>query len=312
MKESFKLFFSFIALCFGLNFLYFGLLSKIINLRFLVANLVAKTLHTFLLWNTSVDGLTILVNNKEAINVINECTGIFSMTIFASIVLAYDTTLRNKFIGLVIGVPILFGLAILRLSLTTLLVVKYPTMMHLVHDYLFQIFLLIFVVILFVVWHDIVIEKKTNLKKYAVLFAKFIILTSLIFLAWTQVAVFYAKLILETTALLLTNVSINYNSESQLFLMGMITSVPSFTAMTLIIPNLKWNKKLCFIGIGLGLIYIYRIFLEILYVFSQYNQNLFGDFLLSFLFGIVRVALPLCIWGIFVYHSQNIKITSQT
>ena len=304
MKESLKLFLSFIALCFGLNFVYFGLLSKLFDLRILVANLVAKTLHTFLLWNTSVDGVTILVNNEGAINVINECTGIFSMTIFASIVLAYDTSFRNKVVGLVVGVPVLFSLAILRLSLTTLLVVKYPLLLHLVHDYLFQIFLLIFVVVLFVFWHDIVIEKKSNLKKYTVLFSEFIILTSLFFMAWTQVAVYYAKLILEITILLLSNVSINY-TESQLFLMGMITVLPSYISLIMITPQIRWKKKLEFIGIGIGIIFVFRVFLELIYVFYECNQNILMDFFVGFLFGPIRIILPLAIWIGFVYYSQN-------
>ena len=304
MKESLKLFLSFIALCFGLNFMYFGLLSKVFDLRIIVANLVAKTLHTFLRWNTSVDGLTILVNGEGAINVINECTGIFSMSIFAAIVLAYDTTLRNKVVGLVVGVPVLFYLAILRLSLTTLLVVKYPTMLHLSHDYLFQIFLLIFVVVLFVLWHDTIIGKKKNLRKYTILFGEFIILTTILFLVWTQIAVYYAYLVLETTTLLFSNITINY-SKKQLFMLGMITSIPSFVSMTILIPNLKMNKKLYFIGIGLGLIFIYGVFLEILFILFQNNTNPYGDFLLSFLFGPCRIILPLCIFGVFVYYSQK-------
>ena len=306
MKESLKLFLSFIALCFGLNFVYFGLLSKLFDLRIIVANLVAKTLHTFLWWNTSVDGFTILLNNKSVINVINECTGIFSITIFISIVLVFDTTLRNKTWGLIVGIPVLFGLAILRLSLTTLLVVKYPSMLHLVHDYLFQIFLLIFVIALFVLWHNIVVEKKSSIRKYTILFAEFIVLTTALFLIWTQIATHYAYLVLTTTIILLNNVTLNY-SEPQLFLLGMVTCIPSFLALVAITPEIRWKRKLGFIWIGLGLIFTYRIFLEILYVFSQNNLNPFGDFLLSFLFGPVRVALPLCIWGIFVYHSQNIK-----
>ena len=306
MKESLKLFLSFLALCFGLNFMYFGLLSKIIDLRVVVANLVAKTLHTFLWWNTSVDGVTILVNGDGAINVINECTGIFSLTIFISILCAHNTSLRNKVWGLGVGVPILFSLAILRLSLTTLLVVKYPSMLHLAHDFLFQIFLLVFVIGLFVIWHDTLIGKNSKLKKYAVLFGKFVILTSLLFLVWTQVATYYAKLILGTTALLFTNISLNYN-ESQLFLMGMVTVLPSFISLITITPQISWKRKLGFTGIGIGLIFVFRVFLEILYVFYECNQNVLTDFLVGFISGPVRIFLPIIIWIFFVYYLPKKK-----
>ena len=307
MKESLKLFFSFIALCFGLNFVYFGLLSKIIDLRILVANLVAKTLHTFLWWNTSVDGLTIMINGEGAINVINECTGIFSMTVFASIILAYDTSLRNKVLGLVVGVPILFSLAFIRLSLTTLTAVKYPEMLHLIHDCLFQIFLLVFVIIMFVLWHNIVIEKKHNLKKYTVLFGEFIILTTILFLAWTQIATYYAYLVLTTTTLFFNNITINYN-ETQLFMVGMLSPIPSFIALIAITPQIGWKKKLRFIGTGSGLIFLLGILLEIIYIFTEFNKNsIFIDFTAGFLFGTSKIILPLCLCAILVYYLPKRK-----
>ncbi|MCK4526038.1 hypothetical protein KAW18_01600 [candidate division WOR-3 bacterium] len=229
------------------------------------------------------------------------------MTIFASIVLAYDTTLRNKVWGLIIGVPTLFCLAILRLSLTTLLVVKYPTMLHLSHDYLFQIFLLIFVIVLFVLWHDIVVEKKSSIRKYTILFAEFIVLTTALFLIWTQIATHYAYLVLTTTIILLNNVTLNY-SEPQLFLLGMVTCIPSFLALVAITPEIRWKRKLGFIGIGLGLIFAFRVFLELLYVFYECNQSVLMDFMVSFISGPIRIALPLVIWMGFVYYSKNTKL----
>ena len=302
MKESLKLFLSFIALCFGLNFIYFGLLSKLFDLRIIVANLVAKTLHTFLLWNTSVDGLTILVTGKGAITVINECTGIFSLSAYIAIVLAYDTTLKNKAWGLVVGIPVLFSLAVIRLSLTTLTAVKYPEMLHMIHDYLFQIFLLVFVVVLFVLWHNILIEKKHNLKKYTVLFGEFIILTTILFLAWTQIATYYAYLVFMTTTLFFNNITINYN-KTQLFMVGMLSPIPSFIALIAITPQIKWKKKLGFIGIGSGLIFVFGILLEIIYIFTEFNKNsIFIDFTTGFLFGTSKIILPLCIWVILVYY----------
>ena len=287
--------------------MYFGLLSKIIDLRILVANLVAKTLHTFLLWNTSVDGLTILVNNEGAINVINECTGIFSMSIFASIVLAYNTSFRNKVVGLVVGLPVLFSLAIIRLSLTTLTAVKYPGMLHLIHDCLFQIFLLIFVVGLFVIWHNVIIEKNSYLKKYIVLFGKFVVLVSILFLIWTQIAVHYAYLILMTITILFNDITINYN-ETQLFMVGMLSPIPSFIALIAITPQIRWKKKLGFIGIGSGLIFLLGILLEIIYIFTEFNKNsIFIDFTAGFLFGTSKIILPLCIWAILVYYLPKRK-----
>lgn len=307
MKESLKLFFSFIAFCLGLNFVYFGLLSKIFDLRVVVANLVAKTLHTFLLWNTSVDGLTILVNGEGAINVINECTGIFSLSAYIAIVLAYDTTLKNKAWGLVVGVPVLFSLAVIRLSLTTLTAVKYPEMLHVIHDYLFQIFLLVFVVILFVLWHDVVIEKKHNIRRYTMLFGEFVVLTTVLFLVWTQIAVHYADFVLTTTVLLLNNVTINYN-ENQMFMLGMVTTIPSYISLIIVTPA-KWKNKLYFVGLGLGLIFVFRVFLELLYVFYEYNQSILVDFMVGFISGPIRIILPLAIWAFFVYYSQNSKLS---
>ena len=138
------------------------------------------------------------------------------------------------------------------------------------------------------------------------MFGEFVILTTVLFLVWTQVAICYAKLILGTTTLLLSNVILNYN-ESQLFLMGMVTVLPSFIALVAVTPQINWKKKLRIIGIGIGTIFSFRVFLELLYVFYENNQSILMDFLIGFISGPIRIILPLAIWGIFVYCSPNRK-----
>jgi len=92
-------------------------------------------------------------------------------------------------------------------------------------------------------------------------------------------------------------------------MIGMLCPIPSFIALIIITPQIRWKKKLEFIGIGLVIIFVFRIFLELMYVFYECNQSILMDFMVGFLSGPIRIALPLAIWGIFVYYSQNKKIS---
>lgn len=67
-------------------------------------------------------------------------------------------------IGL-IGIPILYAFNVIRLISTALVGVFIPSMLDFVHTYLWQVFLIVFVVLLFLIWRDKVVEQNQSLKK---------------------------------------------------------------------------------------------------------------------------------------------------
>ena len=156
-KEALKAVLLFLILCFALNFAYFKLAGEQIIPRSFTASLVALFLRLFGL-DAEANGTFVLLNGSS-IDVIGECTGIFSIIVYCSVIFAYPTSLRNKTIGL-IGIPILYALTLVRLISTALVGVFIPSLFDFFHTYLWQVFLIVFVVLLFLIWRDKVVEVK--------------------------------------------------------------------------------------------------------------------------------------------------------
>lgn len=160
--EALKAVSLFLILCFVLNFLYFKVAGEQIIPRAFTASLVALFL-SFLGLNAEATGTFVLVNGAS-FDIIGECTGIFTIIVYTSIIHSYPTSLRNKMIGL-IGIPILYAFNVIRLISTALVGVFIPSMLDFVHTYLWQVFLIVFVVLLFLIWRDKVVEQNQSLKK---------------------------------------------------------------------------------------------------------------------------------------------------
>lgn len=156
-KYAVKTVLLFFIFCFTLNFAYFKIAGEQIIPRSFTASLVALFLNLLGL-NAEANGTSVLMNSTS-LDVIGECTGIFSIIVYCSVILAYPSGLKEKAIGM-IGIPILYGITLIRLISTALVVALMPSMTFFFHDYLWQVFLIVFVVLLFLIWRDRVVEVK--------------------------------------------------------------------------------------------------------------------------------------------------------
>ena len=95
-----------------------------------------------------------------SMEIIDECTAIFSSIIYISGVLAYPANMKQKLLGM-IGVPILYIIDLMRLIILAFVGVKAPSFFEYVHVYLWQATFIIFVILVFVLWIN-----KVNKREY--------------------------------------------------------------------------------------------------------------------------------------------------
>ena len=151
-KEALKYVALFIALCFAFYLVYYSLTLR--GSLSVLKNVTASILGALF----SVGGANVILNgatlsiNGFGLEIIDECTAVFSAIVYCSCVLAYPTTLKNKGLGIAFGVPALYAINILRLVVLALVGVYHPNMFEFVHVYLWQASFIIFVVVLFLVW----------------------------------------------------------------------------------------------------------------------------------------------------------------
>jgi archaeosortase B (VPXXXP-CTERM-specific) len=158
-KEVLKYIAFFIAFCFAFYIVYYFLTVSnsmvIVQLR----NITALILGTFF----SLAGAEVVVKgamvsiNGFGLEIIDECTAVFSSIVYCSCVLAYPTTLKNKGLGIAFGIPSLYAINLLRLTILALVGISYPGMFEFVHVYLWQASFIIFVVVIFLLWLRLVV-----------------------------------------------------------------------------------------------------------------------------------------------------------
>jgi archaeosortase B (VPXXXP-CTERM-specific) len=150
-------------LAFWLTFSLFYYLLTLRGSLSLLKNLTALILGEIF----SVGGASVVVEeamvsiNGFGLEIIDECTAVFSAIVYCSCVLAYPTTLKNKGLGILCGVPSLYAINILRLVVLVLVGIFHPNMFEFVHVYLWQASFIIFVVVLFLLWLHFLSEERT-------------------------------------------------------------------------------------------------------------------------------------------------------
>ncbi len=106
----------------------------------------------------SVDGVLISLGNMD-IEIIHECTGIFALMIISSSILAYPTEMKKKAIGLAVVIPLILGLNLIRLLVLVYIGMFHTDLFDLVHSYLWQGTFLIFIILAWFLWIELVVQR---------------------------------------------------------------------------------------------------------------------------------------------------------
>ena len=86
------------------------------------------------------------------IEVIPECTGIYTTIIYFSIIGAYPARVKEKLIGLLIGIPAIHILNMARMVFITIILGHSSKLFRFFHGYLWQVVFVIFMLLLVILW----------------------------------------------------------------------------------------------------------------------------------------------------------------
>jgi archaeosortase B (VPXXXP-CTERM-specific) len=159
-REAIKYVAIFISLCLFFYLIYYSLLVSgslfMVHLREFTARVLAVIF--------SVAGAEVLVNGAFVsidgfgLEIIDECTAVYSSIVYGACILAYPTTLRKKVVGVAFGIPALYAINILRLVILAQVGISRPALFEFVHVYLWQASFIIFIVVIFLLWLRFVVK----------------------------------------------------------------------------------------------------------------------------------------------------------
>ncbi len=87
-----------------------------------------------------------------AVEIIEECTGLYEMLIYAAAVMAFPTTLVKKGIGLLFGIPTLYAINVARIVFLVWVGRFYPDVFDFMHLYFWQATLILMITSVWLLW----------------------------------------------------------------------------------------------------------------------------------------------------------------
>ncbi len=87
-----------------------------------------------------------------AVEIIEECTGLYEILIYAAAVFAFPTTLVKKGIGIALGAPILYATNVLRIVFLVWVGRYYPGTFDFMHLYFWQATLILMITSVWLLW----------------------------------------------------------------------------------------------------------------------------------------------------------------
>ncbi len=153
-REAIKYVALFLGLCFAFYMVYYSITVSGSGIMLHVKSVITLILSAIfsLIGMDVVTRGAVLSINGYSIEIIDECTAIFSCIVYCSCVLAYPATRKQKSLGILVGVPCLYAINIVRIFILTLVGMHNPNMFEFMHVYLWQASFIIFVVVLFLLW----------------------------------------------------------------------------------------------------------------------------------------------------------------
>lgn len=96
-----------------------------------------------------------------AVEIIEECTGLYEMLIYVAAVLAFPTTLVKRGIGVAMGVPILYAINVLRIVFLLVVGRFYPETFDFMHLYFWQATLILMITSVWLLWIFKVVRRES-------------------------------------------------------------------------------------------------------------------------------------------------------
>jgi archaeosortase B (VPXXXP-CTERM-specific) len=94
-----------------------------------------------------------------AVHIIEECTGVYEVMIFAAAVLAFPTQWSKKLVGLGLGIPILYSFNVIRIAVLMLVGKYFPEYFDFMHLYFWQATLILMITSVWLLWITQVVNR---------------------------------------------------------------------------------------------------------------------------------------------------------
>lgn len=131
-----------------------------------MAETVAAILNLFGL-TTVTHGPSLTIESAFSFSIIYQCAGIFGMMIYTAAVIAFPSTIKEKSIGLLIGIPGLYVVNTVRMTALGIIGLYWRDLFDWFHEWMWQGIFIIFVIFFWLVWKEKFVHSDTQAPREA-------------------------------------------------------------------------------------------------------------------------------------------------
>jgi exosortase H (IPTLxxWG-CTERM-specific) len=198
-----------------------------------------------------------------AFKIIPECTPLFTGGLFLCFVAFHPASLRQKAIGLAMGIPALYLGNLVRLVLTFMVSRHDRSLFEILHVYLGQVFTLFLVLSVCLLWLKWIDREETNEgmpEKAAWFLVRFALISGGVFLVWMKVHHGYIRFLdwFMVLGFSLFDQRVGLAQETVVYYETF--SIVIFTSLVLAIRSVSWDMKIKGLAAGLGLLFVIHLF----------------------------------------------------
>jgi len=102
----------------------------------------------------------IIIYKSFSVEIIDECTGLLEIIIYLSAVLAFSTTIKNKLVGIAIGIPTIFIFNIIRIFVLLFIGANSKSLFDFMHLYFWQATLILMIGTIWIGWLYLVVFRE--------------------------------------------------------------------------------------------------------------------------------------------------------
>ncbi|MEW6401334.1 MAG: exosortase H [Chloroflexota bacterium] len=284
--------------------LLFGILNWMPDAFFAPFNQFTATTAGFflsLLDSSAVIQGVIVSCKGFSVRIITECSAIFASTLFLSFVMAYPATIKQKAIGLFLGIPVLFLCNAFRIVLVTLAGALKPALFDCIHVYIGQILMISVVFMACMVWLLYVLTVRLD-DSILGFFIRFIALSSILFIFWLYLNRPYVRMgdYLIQLMFSLFNRQFTFNLGHTIYYHTF--NLVTLGALILASRSISRRFKVTGLIIGFAIVFLTHILFRLCNVFIT-GFNLPSAFKVSSAISIVsQYLLPVAIWLAVLYY----------
>ena len=207
------------------------------------------------------------------VSVITECSTLYMAILFFSFVAVYPAALRQKLIGLPLGVAVLNAGNILRIAALFVVGVSSPGVFEIVHVYLGQVLMVLFVLAVCLAWLNMGAEPAARNHKLFSFLIRFVAFTSIPFLLWLTLNREYVKLTDQVVTGLFSLFGYRFEMNYQHEIYYQTFNVITFTGLVFATKNQPLGRKLQMLVTGHTAIFVLHVLFRVCNVEIAYFHN---------------------------------------